>query len=161
MRNTTIWYVWDSSQLVQSRVIRIFQMLITSRRLKGRGGTVKISRCREWRKNAGNRQWPRCLRKRILLRTKHTGACLSVRGTTVTGTVLSTTKSRNFLFARYNSNPPNTQNKCNGWMQTFFVRHALEWTKKGLVIARHNDIRYEIVHLARNIYPLTAYAENP
>ena len=39
--NTTIYYVQAASWLVQSRASNIFQLLISSRRLKGRGGTVK------------------------------------------------------------------------------------------------------------------------
>ena len=43
----------------------------------------------------------------LILRAKSTGAWLNVRGTTVTSTVFLATEFRDFLFARYNVNPPN------------------------------------------------------
>ena len=52
--------------------------------------------------------------KRLLLRGKITGAWMSVRVTTVSGTVLSATEFRNFLCARYNVSPVNLQSHCDG-----------------------------------------------
>ena len=66
------------------------------------------------------------------------GAWLSLYGTTVTGAVLTATEFRDFSCARYNVNPPNIQNKCNGCMKNFLMRHVLIFPTRGLVIARHN-----------------------
>ena len=63
--------------------------------------------------------------KLLFLCDKNTGPHMSVWVTTVTGTVLAAMEFRNFLFARYNVNPPNLENKCNGYLQTFSVRHML------------------------------------
>ena len=37
-------------------------------------------------------------------------------------------------------------------MQTFLVRHALIFPNGGLVILRHNEIRDDIIHLARQAF---------
>ena len=52
--------------------------------------------------------------KRLLVRAKITGTWLSVRSTTVSGTVLSATKFRDFLCARYNVSLINLQSHCDG-----------------------------------------------
>ena len=39
------------------------------------------------------------------------GACMRVRDTTATGTVIAATKFRDFLCSRYNTNPPKIQKK--------------------------------------------------
>ena len=49
--------------------------------------------------------------RRLILRAKITGDCMSVRVTTVSGTVLSATEFRDFLFARYNVSPLNLQSQ--------------------------------------------------
>ena len=51
--------------------------------------------------------------KCLLLRTKIIYAWLSIRGTTVSGTVLSATEFRYFLCARYNISPVNLQLHCD------------------------------------------------
>ena len=94
-------------------------------------------------------------------RAKHMGAWLIVRGTTVTGALLSATEFFGYLFARYNVNPPNIQNKYDGCMQTFLGSHTLNWTNGGIVIAHHNEIRNDIIHLKKNLSPLTEYVINP
>ena len=90
--------------------------------------------------------------KRILQTAKHTGAWLSMWGNAVTGTVLAATDFRDFLCADYNNNPPNHQNNCYSCMQNFLVRHALSPPLGGLVIARHNEIRDKIIHLAKKAF---------
>ena len=47
--------------------------------------------------------------RRLILRTKSTGTWPSVRGTTVSGTVLSAMEFRDFLCAHYNVSPLNPQ----------------------------------------------------
>ena len=51
--------------------------------------------------------------KHILLRSKSTGSWMRVRGTTVSGTLLSATEFRDFLSARYNVSPVNLQSHCD------------------------------------------------
>ena len=72
--------------------------------------------------------------KRLLLRAKFTGAWLSVRGTTVSCTVLSATEFRGFLCARYNISTLNLQIHCDGCGTSFVVTHALSCSIGGLII---------------------------
>ena len=83
----------------------------------------------------------------ILLRAKHTGAWMIVQGTTVTGRVLDATDFHNFSCSCYNFNPPYLQKKCNSCMQTFLVCWGTSCSNGGLVIARHNEKHYEIIHI--------------
>ena len=86
--------------------------------------------------------------KRLLLRAKTTGARMSVRGTTVSGTVLSATELWDSLCARYNVFPSNLQRHCDGCGTVFGVTHTLSWSIGGLVIARHNKICDKLLHLS-------------
>ena len=54
------------------------------------------------------------IQKCLILRSKSTGAQLSVRGTTVSGTVLFATEFWYFLCAHYNVSPLNLQRHCDG-----------------------------------------------
>ena len=87
--------------------------------------------------------------RHLILRSKSTGAWLSVRGTTVSGTILSDTEFWNFLCACYNVSPLNPQSHCNGCGTAFGVMDTLSCSSGGLVIARHNKSRDEILYLAR------------
>ena len=73
----------------------------------------------------------------LLLRSKSTGAWLSVRGTTVSGTVLSATEFRDFLCTRYNVSPVNLQSHCGRCGTALEVAHTLNCSIGGLVITRH------------------------
>ena len=79
-------YVQVASCLVQSRASRFFKMLITSGRLKGRGATVKNWDTANHVKLQEIVSDKGVFKKRLLLRAKHTGAWLRVRGTMVTVT---------------------------------------------------------------------------
>ena len=50
-----------------------------------------------------------------------------------------------FLCAHYNVNP--LQNKCDGSLETFSVRHVISSINKGIVIACQNEILNEIIKL--------------
>ena len=78
--------------------------------------------------------------KRLLLRAKSSGAWLSVRVTTVSGTVLSSTEFQDFLYACYNVFPVNLQSHCGRCGTALGAIHALRCSIDGLVIARHNKI---------------------
>ena len=86
--------------------------------------------------------------KRLLLHAKITGACQSVRSTTVSGTVLSATEFRYFVCARYNVFPVNLQIHFDGRGTAFRVTHALSCSIGDLVIARHNEIRDNLLYLS-------------
>ena len=54
-----------------------------------------------------------------------------------------------FLYARYKFYPHKLQKKCDDCLQTFLVRHALRYSNGCLIVARHNEIRDEIIQLSR------------
>ena len=87
--------------------------------------------------------------KRLFLRTKHMSACIGAQCTTVIVTVLTSMGICDFSCARYNVNPPNLQKKCDGFLKTFSDRHALSCSNGVLVVAHHNYIRDNIIHLSR------------
>ena len=86
--------------------------------------------------------------KRLLLRAKSTGECLSVRGTAVSGTILSDTEFWGFLCARYKISPVNLQSHCDGCGTASGVTHTLRCSIGGLVITCHKKIRYELLYLS-------------
>ena len=87
--------------------------------------------------------------KPLLLRAKIKGACLSVQGTTVSGTILSATEFRDFLCEHYNVSPLNLQSHCDGCGTAFEVTHTLICRIGGLVIVRHNKICDELLYLSQ------------
>ena len=62
---------------------------------------------------------------RLIIHSKITGAWLSVRDNTVSGTVLSATLFRDFLCASYNVSPLNLQSHCAICGTAFEVRLKL------------------------------------
>ena len=120
----------------------------------------EILQFHEWCKTLGNLHQPKRLPKTPF--TMHqTHGCLGER-TGYHGDWYSTRHNgiSRFLCARYNVNSPNFQKKCNSCMQTFSVLHTLICPNGCIVIARHNEICAEIIHL-KNTPPLTAYTSNP
>ena len=53
------------------------------------------------------------------------------------------------LMAAKIGGPPNFQNKYDGCMHTFLAHHVMRLPNGCIVIARHNEIRDEIIHLTR------------
>ena len=84
----------------------------------------------------------------LILRAKNTGAWLSVRGTTVSGTVLSATEFWDFLCKSYNVSPLNLQSHCGICGTVFSVMHAPSYSTVGLVIVRHNKICDKILYIS-------------
>ena len=95
--------------------------------------------------------------RRQILQAKNTGAWMSVRSTTVSGTVFSATEFRYFLCARYNVSPLNLQSHCGRCGTAFGVMHTLSCSIGGLFIACHNEIRDKILYLAwRSFTPVSS-----
>ena len=99
--------------------------------------------------------------KRLLLRAKSTDAWLIVHGTTVSGTVLFATEFWDFLCARYNLSPVNLQSHCDGCGTAFGVTHTLICIIGGLFIARHNEIRDEILYLSQRAFTSASVSVKP
>ena len=66
-----------------------------------------------------------------------------------------------FLCAHYYVNPPNLQIKCDGFLQTFSVRHAPSFSNGGLIISPHNKIRYNIIQLSQKSFPPNCICNEP
>ena len=49
--------------------------------------------------------------------------------------------------------PPTLQSKYNGFGTSLDVHHVLSCRKVVLVIARHNEVRDEILYLAQRAFP--------
>ena len=81
----------------------------------------------------------------LILRARNTCACLKVRGTTVTGKVLSTTKFRDLLCKCNNVTTLNLQRNCDRCGIAFEVCHTVSCSKVGLVIAIHNIVWDELL----------------
>ena len=90
--------------------------------------------------------------RRLLLRSKSTGAWLSVHGTTVSGTVWSATEFSAFSCARYNISTLNLQSHCDGCGTAFGVTHKLSCSTGGLVIPSHKKISDKILYLPQHAF---------
>ena len=66
--------------------------------------------------------------------------------------VLSATGFRDFLCAHYNVSPLNLHSHCDGCGTAFGVTHTLSCCIGSLVIARHNEIRDELLYLSRRAF---------
>ena len=76
-----------------------------------------------------------------LKRAAKTGAWLTVLPSTVNGTELGAQEWRDDLFLRYGLEPPDLPKYCDGCHARFLTSHSLDCKKKGLVTARHNELR--------------------
>ena len=74
---------------------------------------------------------------------------MSVRGTTVSGTVLSAMEFRDLYCASYNVIRLNLQSHYNGCGTNFDVTHTLSCIKGGLVIAHLKKVRDKLIYLDR------------
>ena len=68
-------------------------------------------------------------------------------------TILTKDEFKILLFLRYNLPVPNLPKICDGCGKPFTVEHALIYKKGGLIIARHDHLKYEIANLFNNILP--------
>ena len=95
--------------------------------------------------------------KRLLLCIKITDDWLSVRGTKVSGTVLSATEFWDLLCVRYNVSTVNLQSHCDRCGTAFGLTHMLSCSIGGLVILSHkksvtNSSIYPGVPLPQHLY---------
>ena len=81
---------------------------------------------------------------RLIICAKNTGSWLTVQGTKVTGTVLEATEFCDFC-TRVIMLPSPTLKKYNSCYLYLSVHHRLSCSNRGLVIARHNKVRDELL----------------
>ncbi len=98
---------------------------------------------------------------RTILRGKETRQWLSVLPSTVNGTELSAPEFRDALLLRYARCPPDLPSHCDGFLQKFSVRYALECKAGGLGIYGHNEIRDELNDLATKALSPSAVRDEP
>ena len=79
----------------------------------------------------------------------------------VTSTVLGAMKFLDFLCRRYDFTPPNLQIKYDGCSSSFSVRHILICSNGGLLIARNNKLREEILYLSKCALPFSCIRGKP
>jgi hypothetical protein len=80
---------------------------------------------------------------------------------TLNGTEISATEFRDALLLRYARYPPDLPSHCDGCLQKFSVRHALECKTGNLVISRHNKIRDELSDLASKALSPSSVHDEP
>jgi hypothetical protein len=76
---------------------------------------------------------------------------------TVNGTELSAAEFRDALLLRYARSPPDLPSQCDGCLQKFSIRHALECKTGGLVI----EIQDELSDLASKALSPSAVRNEP
>ena len=86
---------------------------------------------------------------------------MSVRDTTVSGTVSSATEFWYFLCARYNVYTLNLRIHCDGCGTTFMVSHVFICSTGVLVILCHNKIYDELLYLYRRAFTPASVRAGP
>ena len=90
---------------------------------------------------------------RSLLKGTKTGHWLSALPSFVNGTELSAQQFRDALLIRYARTPGDLPCFCDGCGKEFTLRHALECKKGGLVHARHDEVKIELVDIGKMALP--------
>ena len=128
---------------------RVFSTSDHIREVKGERRDKKRMGHHKWRKAQGNCWIPSRLWDGPF-NTCQTHGCMADSAVN-NGSWYSTSYNviSQFLWSRYNVISPNLQNKSNGCMQTFLVRHVLISSNGGIVIERHNKICYDIIQLVK------------
>ena len=58
-------------------------------------------------------------------------------------------------------NPPLTLKKCGGCYQSFYIRHGLICSHRGLIISHHNQVHDEILYLNQQDFPSNCVPGEP
>ncbi len=99
--------------------------------------------------------------RRTVLQGKATDAWLWAMPSHYHGTVLSSQEFRDALHLRYGREPADLPASCDGCVQRFSIEHALTCQKGGLPILRHNEVRDELMDLARRAFGNSAVRTEP
>jgi len=89
------------------------------------------------------------LQKRCIEIGKLNGSWLQVYPSVFNGTCLSKNEFRDTLLARYGKVAHDHPAKCDGCGEKFSVQHALSCKIGGLVWYRHEEVKIELIHLAK------------
>ena len=129
-------------------------------------GEERRDRHKDWEvanetKLKGLVRYLKCTNMRLILQANITGAWMSVRGTTVSGKLLSATEFWDFLCACYNISPLNLQSQSDGCGTVFRVTHALRCSTGGLLITHNKNSMTESSIYPDMTLPRNMYASNP
>ena len=81
--------------------------------------------------------------RRLIIRAKKKGYYLTLRGTTVTSTLLAATEFRDFcanVMMLPPPPPPLTLKKSEGCSHYFSIRHIISCSNGGLIISQHKEV---------------------
>ena len=98
---------------------------------------------------------------RRLQQSAKTGAWLTVQPSTVNGTDLGFQEWRNTFFLWHGLDPPNLPANCGGCQEIFFISHALEYKKGGLITAHHNELRDGVADLDDKAFTPSHVRDDP
>ena len=98
---------------------------------------------------------------RRLRRAAKTEAWLTVQPSTVNRNELGAQEWRNATFLRYGLVPPDLPKHCDGCNARFYICHALDYTRGGLVTARHNELRDGVADLASTAFTSSHVHNDP
>ena len=84
-----------------------------------------------------------------------------VQLSTVNGNELGAQEWRDAAFLRYGLEPPDLPKHCDGCNARFFICHALDCNRGGLVTARHNELRDGVADLASRAFTPSHVRNNP
>ena len=104
---------------------------------------------------------PPTLDRRLFLSAKQTGSWLTVRGTTVIGTIMPAMEFCDFLSARYNVTPPNPKENAMVALSPFPYVTDFAADTKGLSLHIIMRCRMSSFTSHDKPSPLTVYAANP
>eukprot|EP00980_Cylindrotheca_fusiformis_P025194 scaffold13262_cov122-Cylindrotheca_fusiformis.AAC.1 len=88
------------------------------------------------------------------------GAALNVRPSVSNDTVLTSREFMDALLIRYGF-PLQLPSSCDGCGGNFTLHHALSCNSGGLIIQRHDEVKWELVQLAQRVYPPSAVRDEP
>ena len=91
----------------------------------------------------------------------NTGLWLSAFPTLLGRTVLSAQEWRDNLSLRFDITPPGIPAFCDGCKQSASLAHLLHCPNGGLTKRRHDELRDELRHIARQVFPPNALTDNP
>ena len=136
-------------------------MQIDYRRPRKKGVTERKTGSCEQNQTQGFSMQPQRYRQTPTTTRKNYRAWLSVRGTTVSGRVLSATEFWDFLCACYNVYPLNLQSHCDRCGTASGMTHALICSKGRLFITRHNKICDKLLYLSLHAFTSSSVRAAP
>ena len=77
------------------------------------------------------------------------------------GTELGAQEWRNSLFLSYGIDPPDLPSHCDGCGSALSIFHALEFSKGGLIVVHHNELRDGLANLSGKAFTPAHMRDDP